>query len=692
MTLGEGGRRPTMRILYTTTILLGALLVFLVQPMVGKLLLPRLGGTPAVWNTCMVFFQVALLAGYAYAHLLARLRDQRAQTAVHALFLVVAAVSLPVTVVGDPPEAGWPVGWLLWTLLGAVGLPFVALAAGGPLLQRWFATTDDRSAHDPYFLYAASNTGSLAALLGFPLLVEPLIGSGGQSAIWSIGYLALVALTVACGIAVVRRRAPVTAAAETVAAKPPARPRDYLYWIALAFVPSSLMLGATQHITTDVAAVPLFWVVPLAIYLLTFILAYARHQVISAERANRLLVIIAVPALAISILWWNLPIWLMLALHLGVLFIAAMACHARLAATRPDPRHLTGYFLAIATGGALGGVFNSLIAPVLFETVVEYPLAIALALLLRQRGLTLPGRPRLSRMMSRGLDLAVIAMTLAARPFYSYLPDVEVLARTRSFFGVHCVADTGGGRTRVYYQGTTLHGVQVPTEPGSARGYYHEASGIGRLLRRLEDDPRLDRVGLVGLGAGALAAYAQPGQRFTFFEIDPAVVRIAQDPSLFTYLSDMPQQPRIVVGDGRLSLAREPDGSFGLIVLDAFSSDAIPVHLLTREAFDLYFRKLAPGGLLTLHATNRHVDLGRLVSGMAAAGDLAAVEYLGAETTERDVDDGMLWARWFAIARGEGDLAPLRSEPGWAPVTARPDDPVWTDDFSNVLGVLNWRR
>ncbi|MHC4446812.1 MAG: spermidine synthase [Planctomycetota bacterium] len=680
-----------MRAAYIVTIFLGAGLLFLVQPMVGKLLLPLLGGTPAVWNTCMVFFQAALLAGYAYAHLLTKIDRPLWQIILHGLVLAAALVALPIAVrAAEAAPADAPIAWLLVTLTLSVGLPFFVVSTSAPLLQRWFSRTDDAAAGDPYFLYAASNAGSLLALLGYPLLVEPLLGLDAQRTVWSIGYGLFAVLTIGCGAIVIGRgRTAMAEVAETEPAQQPSR-RDYMKWIVLAFVPSSLMLGATQHITTDVAAVPLFWVVPLAIYLLTFILAFSRRQIIGADHASKLLVMVGLPALLFSVAWSRFPVALILSLHLVLLFAAAAMCHGRLADARPHPRHLTAFYLAIAVGGSLGGVFNALVAPLIFDTVLEYPLMLAVALLLRRRlvvdGMDLPWR----QWLRRGLDVGIVAVTVISIPFHGWVVGLTVLERERSFFGVHRVGLDEANQMMAYYQGTTLHGMQMETDPRRPVGYYHDETGIGQLYLRLAGDPRLDRVGLVGLGTGALAARIEAGQHHTFYEIDPAVVRIAQDADLFTYLRDVPQSPTIVLGDGRQSLVREPDGEFGLLVIDAFSSDAIPVHLLTTEAMDLYFSKLAPDGLLALNITNRHLDLAWLVMGLARDRDLVAAEWLGALTVETVFEEGKLPARWLVLARDYQALAPLRADPLWRPLPASEDAPVWTDDFSNMLAVIDW--
>jgi hypothetical protein len=684
-----------MRTAFTITIFVGAVLLFVVQPMVGKLLLPWLGGTPAVWNTCMVFFQTMLLAGYAYAHVLTRLPDSRWQVLVHLAVMTAGLAALPIALTQGsvPPAEGSPVPWLIVALLLAAGMPLFVVSANAPLLQRWFALTDDRLARDPYFLYAASNAGSLMALLAYPLLLEPALDLDQQQVVWSVGFALFVGLVISCGGLLLKRRRgdDIIAAAGDGGSGRPTR-RDYARWLLLAFAPSSLMLAVTQHITIDIAAVPLLWVVPLALYLLTFIAAFARWQPAGRNLWSRLLVIVSIPAISLAAIWATFPAALALGMHLALLFVGAMVCHGRLAATRPHPRYLTGFYLAIALGGALGGVFNTVVAPQIFVAVLEYPLVIAVIFLLRDRAALGWADSAIARWINRGLDAAFIIVTAVVIPYFIRLPDLRVLEIDRTFFGVHRIAADEQRYWTGYFNGTTLHNISIAEHPRRPLAYYHDDTGVGRLYLQMAGDARLDRVGVVGLGAGALGGRAGAGQHYSFYEIDPAVVRIARDSGYFTYLSGMPRAPTIVVGDGRRSLGREPDDEFGLIILDAFSSDSVPVHLLTTEAFDLYFEKLVPRGLLAVHATNRYLDLGLLVGGVARDRGLVALEWIGAHDVEPAYDDGILAARWIVLARNEDALAILLTDPTWQPLETPEDAPVWTDRFSNLLAIMKWWR
>ncbi len=738
-----------MLALFTAAIFLGALLLFLVQPMAARIVLPSLGGSPAVWNTCMVFFQAALLAGYAYAHWGTRALGPRRLAVVH-----IAVVLLPLLVLwsgagpGPPPGPNEsPVVWLLLTLMVTVGLPFFVLSTGAPLLQRWFAATGHRSSGDPYFLYAASNAGSLLALVAYPLIVEPMLALEWQRRAWSIAYVGFMAVTVVCAIVTLRRADGVP---EPAAGDPPSA-GTRLMWIAMAFVPSSLLLGVTQHLSTDVAAVPLLWVVPLAIYLLTFILAFARRQVLPLASVSKILPIVIIGLAVAMLVDAKRPVWILFVLHLLTFFLAALVCHGRMAASRPPPARLTEFYLLIAFGGVLGGAFNALAAPLIFDSIAEYPVALAAACLFRlplkeaadrRRGLLIDAafaaafasalfvagrglvrlRPTITddQGVITGLgfyfvDVALVLMVaiptflcflMMRRPlrFALGMAALLFLGRPpgpaggapmlveRSFFGVSRVMHNPMVGTVSLIHGTTMHGEQFtdPAKRSIPLGYYHPLGPIGRVFEVFGESEGFDRVGLVGLGSGALASYSRPGQRFTFYEIDPLVVRIAHDPKLFTYLSDAGGQIDVVVGDGRVSLNNAAtDGVYGLLVVDAFSSDAIPVHMITREAVTLYMRKLRPGGLLAMHVSNQYLDLAPVLGRIAADLSLAAIHR--EDSDPPDVRTSRrLGCHWVLIARRNSDFGDLRLDEDWSPIESRPDDPLWTDDYSNIFDVFEW--
>ena len=731
--------------LFSLTLFLSAVLLFSVQPMYARFVLPLFGGTPAVWNTAMLFFQILLLAGYLYAHETTRRLGVRRQAVLHLGVVLLPLVVLPLGVpdgAAAPGGGETPVVALLGVLVLAVGLPFFVVSATAPLLQRWLAGTDHPAARDPYFLYRASNLGSVVGLLAYPLAAEPTLRLGQQGLLWAVAYGGLVLLVGAC-VVVIRRSGQAAEPSAVGIALPEAREpvaapisaRRRLRWIALAFVPSSLMLGVTTYLTVDLAPIPLLWSLPLSLYLISFILAFAPGA--RNERRQRIVVLILpLIALVLSIalvLEAHDPLWLLLPLHLAGFFVAALACHGELARDRPPARSLTEFYIWIAVGGALGGVFNALLAPVLFDSLLEYPLLIVLACLcLPKRPGRFPAGPQ-TRWLDLGVPLllgavtatilavtarggpelatvgqgfalslaAGIALNFARRPLRFALslaailiagaalaPADPVLYQERSFFGINRVEAQPGGFHRLV-NGTTTHGGQYTGERRLEPVTYYDPSGpVGQIMARV---PRsgAGRVAVLGLGSGGLACYAGASERWTFFEIDPKVERMARDPRLFTYLRDCPGRHEVVLGDARLSVAGAPDRAFGLIVGDVFSSDAVPAHLLTREALALYRSKLTPDGALALHISNRYLDLEPVVAALAAD---AGMTCLGRDEPRRARVGvpGKLPSHWTVLAERRGTLAGLSSDPRWRPCRREADDRVWTDDFSNIVGALDF--
>lgn len=686
-------------ILFSTTLLLSAGLLFWIQPFVGKLLLPLLGGAPAVWNAAMLFFQAGLLAGYAYAHATSLWFKPNAQALVHLVLLTICLFWLPVGVSGDftvalignqPPRSGDPVWWLLGVLTLSIGMPFAVLSASAPILQRWFSATNHVDAGNPYFLYAASNLGSMTALLGFPLVAEPLLDLGEQSHAWSMAFLALVMLTAGC-VFLLRHHvqtSPVERAAVDVSLRPLWRRR--LYWLVLVFATTSLMLGLTTYITTDVAAVPLLWVVPLALYLLTFVIAFARRSYAREHFARRLLIAMLLPFTLIWIMGGSVLAWPIWAFYLGLLFfVVALVCHVMLARLRPHSAWLTEFYLWMALGGVLGGVFNALLAPVLFQSVVEFPIMLVVAV-----GLSIwvrdPQSPRASIVFS-----VFIILSFAGSLAYAGTRDLRnenVQLRERNFFGALKVMVDPDLNTRMLVYGSTVHGHQA-TDPAFATeplSYYGRSGPVGDVFSVLDGQAEKKRnvqVGGIGLGIGSVACYRAPGRQFTFFEINSAVIQIAKDTNLFTFLSNCPDHS-IVEGDGRLALEREPEGKYDLLFVDAFTSDSIPVHLLTREAFELYMDKVASNGVLAIHISNRHMDLSPVVGAIVRDLGLAAVFRVGAN----DVVPGTLLpihaAKVVVVARSSEFLRPLLERKGWTVLKEPPGRRAWTDDYSNILSAL----
>jgi hypothetical protein len=948
-----------IQLIFAATILLSAALMFTVEFMFAKMVLPRLGGSPAVWNTCLVFYQAVLMAGYVYAHLSLKWLGPRRQSLLHVALLCVACISLPIGVARGwaPPSEGNPVAWLLMLLAVCLGLPFFCISASAPLLQAWFSRCGGRAAKDPYFLYAASNLGSLAGLAAYPLVIERFVTLRLQTQWWSAGYGLLIGLFGICAAAVwiaARRTAVATEAVAASAVEeathaenedslpagfhaPITLPRR-LWWLALALVPSALLMGVTAHLSVDIASVPLLWAIPLGLYLLSFILVFARWPILKWLWLLRIFQAAGLAGAAATIYLGGVEtkdIMHVGALHLATFFLTALVCHGAMAADRPASRHLTEFYLWMSAGGVLGGLLCALVAPLVFDSVLEYPLMLVAACLLcppspsrqyeqfwRRRlwwlaltaapaalliGVTAhfsvnealppllwavpPGLYLLSLIMAfarwpilkwlwllrifqaaaiagaaatiyfPGLltrsGVGVAAIQLAAfflttlvfhgamavdRPasehlteyylciwagaiggglicadltgilvfnsapeyplilvaacllcplprsgrnerFWRWLELVVMLVQcgvlvfalgalwqgrlagmaekwrweglksfvlaitgssakiywielagilafllqrrrawfaiaigtlvgvcvicgkqgnvidsARSFFGVlrvergHYDRDGDSLVSHRLMHGSTMHGEQSrdPKDELDPWSYYSRSGPVGDVFDAREyRNAFLHRghIGVVGLGTGTVASYAQPGQSLTYFEIDAAVRRIAKDPAYFTYISKCKVEPQIRMGDARLTLAQEPDGQFDLLLIDAFSSDAIPIHLLTREAVEMYFQKLAPDGLLMIHLSNRHLALEPVVAGVAEA--LGVVARVRSDDDE-EAEIGKSSSTWAVLANKSEDLGALNKNKEWIELKAKPGVPLWTDDYSSIISVMHW--
>ncbi|GJD40357.1 fused MFS/spermidine synthase [Methylobacterium bullatum] len=737
--LSGSSRATAFLALFVATIFLSALLLFGVQPMFTKMVLPVLGGSPSVWSVAMVVFQSLLLAGYAYAHALARYLPLRVAAPLHLAVMGCALAALPIELAagwGKPPADGEAV-WLLGLFLVSVGLPFFALSANGPLLQAWFSRSNHPHARDPYFLYGASNIGSFTALIAYPLAIEPLLTLRDQSRVWMLGFAVLAGLIAICAAAAARNAsAPSRIAAGVAAASASRREiwRQRFGWIALSLVPSGLLVSVTAHISTDVAAAPLLWVAPLALFLLTFVLAF-RERMVPSQTVLACLQVFGT-AMALLPMTAAFPLGIGLALHLGLFFVNAMICHGALYTRRPDAARLTEFYLCLSFGGMLGGIFCGLLAPRIFSTVLEYPILLVAALLCRPDLSILSAASwrenRRSLAILAGLIVLALLINLTILPrswlivgalclmgamiaFWRKPQNVALLAMglalfsatvsgaltsgasVRSFFGVHKIATSTDGHFRTLSHGTTLHGaMRIANEDGTPFTgrpepvtYFTMEGGIGRAIAavRSRQGGRLDTVAVVGLGAGSLACHAQAGEAWTFLEIDPEVVRIARNPALFRFLGACAPDARIVLGDARLTLADEPGGK-SLIVVDAFSSDSIPSHLMTREALALYAAKLAPEGALVVHISNRHLELRHILA--RAAADKGLVTFVR-DGRLMDSIDGPRFRQAsivVAIARDEAHLGTL-AEPGeWTRVVPDMGRRPWSDDFSNVVEAM----
>jgi hypothetical protein len=710
------------------------------------MVLPYLGGSQSVWTTCMLFFQAGLLGGYIYAHSVERI-GLHVHAALHIVLLVLACIFLP-PAIGRPflsEDNGSPVFWLLTRLLAAIGLPYLILASSAPLLQVWLARSASTSQTDPYFLYAASNTGSLLGLLAYPFLLEPLCSIRKQGYVWSACFGLFAVLTSICALILWKGSSPSNAERPS---SPPSPHSDSIAkgtlakWLFLAFLPSSLLLSVTVYLTADVASLPLLWVMPLGVYLMTYILAFSARATGVHHVWIRWLPLIVLVIVIVLLTEATEPLLLIVLLHLLGLFWIGMACHGELARSRPPVTHLTTFYLCIAAGGALGGIFNALLAPAMFDSLAEYPAALVLAcfvpVLATSHSSSTPGMPprqwrsdilwpvilvlitcalmlliqrteipagRIRTALIFGLPL-IVCYTFSRRPLRFGLGIAGLLLcnnqtpgihgkstdRVRSFYGVHRI--TRNADYRVLVHGNTEHGRQNldPERRSEPLAYYSRAGPIGELFDALTPaDPRLQNVAVLGLGAGAMAAYARPAQTWAFYEIDPSVISLANHH--FAYLRDAIDRGvkiSIIPGDARLQISRTRD-KYGLIILDAFSSDSIPTHLFTREALNVYRDHLTDGGILVVHYSSRYFDLRPVIGSLAKSSSPPLMPVCREDLWLADGEKlaGKAPSRWAILYQGWHDSTlPALSRRGWLPIEVEDNRPPWTDDFSKVLGAL----
>jgi hypothetical protein len=672
---------------FAVAIFAGAFLLFAVQPMIGKYILPWFGGSPEVWTACMLFFQALLLAGYLYAHLCSRYLGPMGQAVAHILLLAGAAAMLPIAPHAPPPSqaAVTPVAQILLLLTATVGLPYMVLSATSPLMQSWFARSCPGV--NPYPLYALSNAGSLLALVSYPLVVEPLLSRRQQVDAWSSAWIGFAILCGACGLwAWLKSKSTAVPAAAKAGNDEPVSLGRKLLWLGLPAGSSVVLLAVTAKITQDLAVIPFLWVLPLCLYLLTFILCFSGP----GGYARPVWTLLFVAAMAASI-WLRsnsgeVSVLWQIGIYLATMFAVCMICHGELYRLRPGPGRLTTYYLAIAAGGAIGGFFTAVVAPMIFRTYLELYLgllAICLFVLLSSPAPALRRR----RWIWAGLVLVVFAFAIVFQGTESR-GDERVLRRERNFYGVLTLwemdADNPAMRRIVLEHGTTYHGVQFtdPSHRGEATAYYSPESGVGLAIKHLPTD-RPRRVGIVGLGAGTLAAYGREGDVFRFYEINPAVEGMAK--SNFTVLADSPAKTEVILGDARNSLQQEPPQQFDLLVLDAFSSDAIPVHLLTKEAFELYLKHLRPGGVLAVHVSTLHLDLQSVVFRMAKEFGLHTAWIQTEGNPARgtfDSDWMLLTSDAHFLSAGDIHRAALPEPP------AARSAPLWTDDRTSLLEII----
>lgn len=719
------------RPLFILTIVTGSFLLFLTQPMVARMALPRVGGAPSVWNSAMLVYQFLLLAGYAYAHWLARMKPRR-QAGIHIVLFGVAALWLPIGLTAAVPPATFePALWVPWFLLSSIGPVFFIVSAQAPLMQRWYALETSRG--DPYPLYAASNLGSFAGLISYPLIVEPLLSLNQQSWLWTGIYALLVLLVVGCALTVPADAVEV-APEETEA--PPTR-RRIVHWILLAAVPSGLMLSTTTHLTTDIVAMPLLWVLPLGLYLLSWVIAFAARRK-PAELLTLIapLVILICGGLAFSDGTRN-PFF-SATLGLVLLFVIAVALHSEMFRLRPAVGHLTGFYLAMSFGGMLGGLFCAIFAPLVYDWAYEHPLLILVAALLVPQYALVPWPDRFAWLLRIVLPLLAFVIsflseqgflgpTVTATMVGSITVSLLALAclgrrvaftaalcalmlsyggwstlarsgdgnRTRSYFGIYEVYNRPDGSARVLTHGTTLHGIQnlqpgLETVPTS---YYARRSGVGLALTNANAlYGGSARIGVIGLGSGTLSCYHQRGQRWSFFEIDPAMVRVAR--TRFTFLNQCAPDARIVLGDARLSLQRQPANSIDILAVDAFSSDSVPMHLLTREALGVYGRAVQRDGIVLFHVSNRYLDLKPVIADIAARGGWTAAMMQYVPEGE-EVTLNATISVWIALSRKPDKIAQLVALSGadsvyWEALEPTPGFSGWSDDHASILSIINY--
>lgn len=733
------------RALFLITILTGSFLLFLVQPMIARMALPRLGGAPAVWNSAMLVYQALLLAGYAYAHRLTQISPRR-QALVHIALFVVALLWLPIGLANlQPPADGSPIFWVPWLLIASIGPLFFMVASQAPLMQRWYALSGNQG--EPYALYAASNIGSFGGLIAYPLLVEPFTALNSQKWIWSGIFVALLVLVCICALQVWRSDDASKVQPEHISRRVSIAWTRRLYWIILAAVPSGLMLSTTSHLTTDLMAMPLIWVIPLGIYLLSFSVAFAGNQKPAYWISRLAPIVLIVSGAFVFVVWGKAAIGGLVA-SLSLLFFVAVALHNEMYRTRPAPSELTSFYLMMSLGGVIGGFFCAIIAPLLFDWTWEHPILILLAAALLPAvpllrvdnndrripvvmmsigvtalalglfgGITEPVEPSFHKILFAAVIvmfglavagfrlpflLAVAGLLTINGGWYSFQQTLDGV-RMRSYFGTYTVYSTESGRVRWLNHGTTMHGMQLLDDPTRPISYYPATSGVGIALQKA---PALfgpnATVGIVGLGTGTLGCYKKPGQSWTFFEIDPLVIEIARDRNIFSFLEKCAPDVKITLGDARLTLAEVPKGRFDILALDAFSSDSIPLHLLTKEAFATYRRALKPDGLLLVHISNRYIDLNPVIAAEAKAnGWYAALRH--DSPTQDMINRGNRASQWIALSPDAAKLAQLTGpvdrvksryydSDQWLHLDPPGNVDPWTDDYASVLPHLSlWK-
>lgn len=734
--------------LFAATLFTSAFLIFAVQPMAGKLLLPLLGGSPSVWNTAMVFFQAMLLAGYAYAHLTARFLPLKVQAILHLALLALFTFALPLALPPDvfPPNYGGQAWWQLCLMATIIGGPFFILAASAPLFQHWFAASGHPDAENPYFLYAVSNAGSLLALLSYPFVIEPLLTLVQQGDAWRGGYILLILLTAACAYTVRHGKKPAPPLPD-VADDKGITWKMRGAWTILAFIPSSLMLSLTTYIATDLASLPLLWIIPLTLYLLTYIIAFSRTPWMTLPALRDLAgYALSVILVAFIIVSFQAPPFYVIIMQVGGFIVCAQLCHSQLAALKPAPAHLTEFFLLASLGGVLGGVFNALIAPVLFPIPLEYAISLSLVAFVIWAGAahvphitlsfnTIDDKVKKRKLMALdGLMLLIgvvtcvtatqipalqiigsigtacfifmlvqnrgvfaLYCTFALLVFQSttmWVKDKETIESRRNYFGVMRVFSYDDIHTLLH--GTTMHGAQYQdkTRKLMPTTYYSPLSPIADVFYYFDSKSskaKPQKFATLGLGVGSVNCYMAEGRSIDFYEIDQDVVKIAQNPAYFSYLTDCNRNYNIIVGDARLQIAKAPDEFYDLIFIDTFSSDAIPIHIITKEAFGIYLKKLKPGGIIVINVSNRYFDLrvplAAIVEEMGLAGAYKLQNQAYGVNAVNPLDTS---SAYVAIGRTSVDIAHFMEMEQWTPLHVERRVRPWSDDYANILPAFSF--
>jgi SAM-dependent methyltransferase len=675
-----------LAVLYGLTIFLGAFLLFQMQPVVGKMILPWFGGSASVWTTCMLFFQVLLLAGYLYSHWIVTYLSHRRQTMVHICLLLLSLFLLPLSLTEAfrPTGTEDPTVRILLLLTFSVGLPYFVLSTTGPLVQAWFAR--ERPDAVPYRLFALSNLGSLVALLSYPVVVEPLMPTRWQAWLWSLLFLAFI---VSFGLLAWRGS---RLSAVSLRVRPPKTQLSIstrMVWIALAACPSMLLLAITSYLTENIAPVPLLWVIPLALYLLSFVICFGQRQIYD-RRVFRPLLLLSLFALAgLPFLVGEISVFVNLSIHLAALFVVCMVCHGELAMKQPHPEHLTSYYLLLATGGAMGGLFIGALAPYWFNDKYELSIGLILtAFVVWSLATSEENHVRRNRKVLAWSFVGLLMVSLVAiRVTLHWAEHQNAELVVRNFYGRLKVVRSGTGEeeTRVLMHGGIMHGHQftTPKRHSEPTSYYIGESGVARALLALQSGTPMN-VGLVGLGIGTLLAYGRPGDYFRIYEIDPLVVDVAR--SHFSHLDKTAARSDVILGDARLSLEKEKSQQFDLLIMDAFSGDAVPIHLLTREAFLSYLKHLKPGGVLAVHVTNKYLNLDRVVKAAADSLGYRASLVMLTKNPERRVVE----SQWVLMSADSSFFDKAEIKAAARQIAINPGVQVWRDDYSSLLGVLKW--